>query len=157
MPVVTQDATGLTAAGYVGEDVDNCLLRLLDAADGDVKKAERGIVYIDEIDKLARYADNQRDVGGEGVQQALLKMVEGDLVTVNKDKNSRDRRSEATIDTSSILFIVGGAFVGLDKLVARRTKKAWRASARRWSRDARYASIEFVCAPARACARTSWR
>ena len=124
VPVVTQDATGLTAAGYVGEDVDNCLLRLLDAADGDVKKAERGIVYIDEIDKLARYADNQRDVGGEGVQQALLKMVEGDLVTVNKDKNSRDRRSEATIDTSSILFIVGGAFVGLDKLVARRTKKA---------------------------------
>jgi ATP-dependent Clp protease ATP-binding subunit ClpX len=122
VPVVTQDATGLTAAGYVGEDVDSCLLRLLDAADGDVQRAERGIVYIDEVDKLARYADSQRDVGGEGVQQALLKMVEGDMVTINKDKSSRDRRSEVVLDTSSILFIVGGAFVGLERIVQRRTR-----------------------------------
>ena len=124
VPFAIADATTLTEAGYVGEDVENILLKLITAADGDVERAERGIVYVDEIDKIARKAENlsiTRDVSGEGVQQALLKIIEGTEAAVPPTGGRKHPQQELIrIDTTNILFICGGAFVGLDKIVADR-------------------------------------
>lgn len=129
VPIVIADATTLTQAGYVGDDVDSVLLRLLEAADGDVTKAEWGIVYIDEIDKLARASTGGtavRDVSGEGVQQSLLKMVEGSQVKLTKGDKRRGGE-ETVLDTTNILFMVGGAFPGLEKIVSERVQPSKRA------------------------------
>jgi ATP-dependent Clp protease ATP-binding subunit ClpX len=123
VPFAIADATTLTQAGYVGEDVESILVRLLDVAGGDVARAEWGIVYIDEIDKLARSSEGNtgvRDVSGEGVQQALLKMVEGTQVKIPAKGRRRDGGEDIIIDTSNILFIAGGAFSGLEKIVDKR-------------------------------------
>ena len=125
VPFVSADATTLTQAGYVGDDVDSIVTRLLEAAEGDVNQAQWGIVYIDEIDKIARRgggATNSRDVSGEGVQQALLKLVEGTEQKVSKSGRRRENSEEVTIDTRNILFIVGGAFPGLEELISDRIK-----------------------------------
>ena len=127
VPFVSADATTLTEAGYVGEDVESILLKLIQAADYDIKKAERGIVYIDEIDKIAKKAQNKalpRDPSGEGVQQALLKILEGTIASVPPQGGRKFPYQEnLSIDTSNILFICGGAFVGLDKIVENRISK----------------------------------
>src|SRR5947209_4488294 len=124
VPFAIADATALTEAGYVGEDVENILLKLIQAADFDVKKAETGIIYIDEVDKIARKADNPsitRDVSGEGVQQALLKILEGTVASVPPQGGCKHPHQEfLSIDTTNILFICGGAFADLDRIIERR-------------------------------------
>lgn len=124
IPFAICDATGITEAGYVGDDVESILSRLINAADGDIQRASRGIVYIDEIDKIARKGENvsiTRDVSGEGVQQALLKMIEGSVMRVPmQSKRKHPNGDVQEIDTSGILFICGGAFVGLEKIIQQR-------------------------------------
>ena len=124
LPFAICDATGITEAGYVGDDVESILTRLINEADGDLEKASRGIVYIDEIDKIARKGESAsitRDVSGEGVQQALLKMIEGSIMRIPSTSKRKHPGSDMQeVDTSSILFICGGAFVGLDKLIEKR-------------------------------------
>jgi len=124
VPFAIADATALTEAGYVGEDVENILLKLIQAADYDVKKAETGIIYIDEVDKIARKADNPsitRDVSGEGVQQALLKILEGTTASVPPQGGRKHPHQEfLSIDTTNVLFICGGAFANLDKVIEKR-------------------------------------
>ena len=124
VPFAVADATTLTEAGYVGEDVENILLKLIQNADYDIARAERGIIYIDEIDKIARKTENvsiTRDVSGEGVQQALLKIIESTVASVPPQGGRKHPQQELIrIDTTNILFILGGAFVGLDKIIGRR-------------------------------------
>ena len=128
VPFAIADATTLTEAGYVGEDVENILLKLIEAADFDIKKAEKGIIFIDEIDKIGKKGENvsiTRDVSGEGVQQALLKIIEGSIASVPPQGGRKHPNQEMLkIDTKDILFICGGAFVGLDKIIEKRTAVA---------------------------------
>jgi ATP-dependent Clp protease ATP-binding subunit ClpX len=128
VPFATADATTLTEAGYVGDDVENILLKLIQNAEGDIAKAQRGIIYVDEIDKIAKKTQNvsiTRDVSGEGVQQALLKIIESTIATVPPQGGRKHPHQEMLqIDTTNILFICGGAFVGLDKIIEKRQNES---------------------------------
>jgi ATP-dependent Clp protease ATP-binding subunit ClpX len=128
VPFAISDATTLTEAGYVGEDVENIVARLVQAADGDVEKAQQGIIYLDEIDKIARKSENPsitRDVSGEGVQQALLKLIEGTVASMPAQGGRKNPgKAMIQVDTSQILFICGGAFDGMERIIGRRTEKA---------------------------------
>lgn len=127
VPFAIADATTLTEAGYVGEDVENVVLKLLQAADGDIERAQRGIIYLDELDKIARKSENPsitRDVSGEGVQQALLKLIEGTQANLPQQGGRKNPgKAMVTVDTTNILFICGGAFDGLDKIIQRRGER----------------------------------
>lgn len=128
VPFAIADATTLTEAGYVGEDVENVVLKLLQAADGDIERAQRGIIYLDELDKIARKSENPsitRDVSGEGVQQALLKLIEGTQANLPAQGGRKNPgKAMVTVDTTNILFICGGAFDGLDKIIRRRGERS---------------------------------
>jgi len=124
VPIAITDATSLTEAGYVGEDVENILTKLIQAADGDVERAQKGIIFLDEVDKVSRMSENRsitRDVSGEGVQQALLKIIEGSSVNIPPKGGRKHPNQEFTaIDTTNILFICGGAFDGLEEILKRK-------------------------------------
>ena len=153
VPFAIADATTLTEAGYVGEDVENIVAKLVQAADGDIERAQRGIIYLDEIDKIARKSENPsitRDVSGEGVQQALLKLVEGTVASMPAQGGRKNPgKAMIQVDTSQILFICGGAFDGMQSIISRRTERV------RWALEAASSARTATRASPRCTARSS--